>query len=261
MTAEPDETEIDDAGIPTSRPRGPAKHGNVGTLERIASTVVGSVLVVRGLRRRSLSGAATALFGGALAYRGLTGRSRLYRLLGVNATAEESLDEGPPDRLGLERTIIVGEPADELATYWRDPEHVDRIAGRFADVSGGHGTEDRHRWRVDAPLGRTLEWEATLVEDDPGERLRWRSLEGAPIDYECAISFRPAPGDRGTAVELELQYDPPGGPLGDAVLSRFGTPMDLIAGESLRRFKSLAETGEIPTVEGNPSGRGRGGLR
>jgi hypothetical protein len=29
-----------------------------------------------------------------------------------------------------------------------------------------------------------------------------------------------------------------------------------ITGQSLRRFKSLAETGEIPTLENNPSGRG-----
>jgi hypothetical protein len=30
------------------------------------------------------------------------------------------------------------------------------------------------------------------------------------------------------------------------------------AGKALRRFKSLVETGEMPTLEGNPSARGSG---
>ncbi|SFC62607.1 Uncharacterized membrane protein [Halobiforma haloterrestris] len=261
MTADSSETAFDERTAPADRRSRAADEPNVGRWERVASAAVGGTLVVRGLRDRSLSGAATAAVGGALVARGLTGHSRLYRLLDADAGSMEAIpivDEGQAPT--VERSIIVGRPAEELAEYWRDPGHLDRIAGRFADVSGDPAAEERHHWRADAPLGRSLEWEALLVEDEPGDRLRWQSLEGAPIGYECTISFEPAPGDRGTLVDLEVEYDPPGGALGDAVLSRFGTPVELVAGESLRRFKSLAETGEIPSTEANPSGRGRGDL-
>ncbi|APW98515.1 cyclase [Halobiforma lacisalsi AJ5] len=263
MTADSSETAFDERTAPPDRRSRATDEPNVGRWERVASAAIGGALVVRGLRDRSLSGASTAAVGAALVTRGLTGRSRLYRLLDTDGDAGEGLaleaayDERKPT---VARSIIVGQPAAELTEYWRDPDHLDRIAGRFADVSGDPAAEERHHWRADAPLGRSLEWEALLVEDEPGDRLRWQSLEGAPIGYECTISFEPAPGDRGTLVDLEIEYDPPGGPIGDAVLSRFGTPVDLVAGESLRRFKSLAETGEIPSVEANPSGRGRGDL-
>lgn len=261
MTADSSETVTGEAARPPSPADRADDESNVGRLERVASAAVGSALVVRGVRDRSLSGAVTAAVGGALVARGLTGRSRLYRLLDADAGSMEPIpiqDEGQAPT--VQRSIIVGRPAEDLAEYWRDPGHLDRIAGPFADVSGDPGAEDRHHWRADAPLGRSLEWEALLVEDEPGDRLRWQSLEGAPIGYECTISFEPAPGDRGTLVDLEIEYDPPGGAIGDAVLSRFGTPVDLVAGESLRRFKSLAETGEIPSTEANPSGRGSGDL-
>jgi hypothetical protein len=59
---------------------------NVGELERIASAVGGAVLVAAGLRRGWLSGSILALAGGALVYRGISGRCMLYEALGVSTT-------------------------------------------------------------------------------------------------------------------------------------------------------------------------------
>ena len=231
---------------------------NVGRTERIASTAAGAALLVRGLQRRSASGVATAVVGGALCYRGLTGSSTLYRTLGIN-TAEER-ERVADDAPTVERTITVAERAEDLEEFWRDPEQLSRIVGEVADVSEADAGDDRHRWRVTAPFDRTVEWEAQLVEHQPGERLRWESLEGAPIPHDWSIRFDRDPGGRGTTVTLEVRYDPPGGALGTEALSRLGFGVDVLAGEVLNRFKSLAETGEIPTIAGNPSGRGRGDL-
>jgi uncharacterized membrane protein len=221
---------------------------NVGRRERVASVALGGALLVRGLRRRSPGGAATALAGGLLVARGVTGSSRLYRALGANTTAATT----------IEQSITVGRPADDLAEYWRDPEHLTRILGRVAEVEAVG--DDRHRWTVHGPLEWSVSWETRIVEDRPGEVLRWASGPDAPVPNEWTVRFRPAPTDRGTQVTLAIRVDPPAGALGDAAMKRLGFVPRTITGEALDRFKSLAETGEIPTLERNPSARGRGDL-
>ena len=62
----------------------------------------------------------------------------------------------------------------------------------------------------------------------------------------------------GTRVRVHLQYSPPGGKLGAAVAWLFGEEPTIQIREDLRRFKQLIETGEIPTTEGQPSGRASG---
>ena len=41
-------------------------------------------------------------------------------------------------------------------------------------------------------------------------------------------------------------------------MQRLGVVPESLAGTVLDRFKRLAETGEIPSLETNPSGRGKG---
>jgi len=53
--------------------------GGASRWRRAAAAVLGGALLVRGLRRRSLRGGATALVGAWLAYRGVAGRRRRAR--------------------------------------------------------------------------------------------------------------------------------------------------------------------------------------
>lgn len=100
-----------------------------------------------------------------------------------------------------------------------------------------------------------MRWEAHVVEDREGELIRWESLEGADIPNEGSVRFRPAPGNRGTEVKLTFRFDPPGGPLGSALARMLDEVPDMLVFKALRRFKSLAETGEIPTTQRDPSTR------
>ena len=285
MTSESQEQEPEpgESLVESTLPESTAAETNIGRRERLASAALGGLLVVRGLGRRSLGGVVTALAGGALVYRGLTGRSRLYAALETDVGAESETEteaEGERERPALEdetrptveRSITIGESADDLAERLRDPEQLNRLVGPFAEVVAADEGDERHRWTARAPFDRTLEWEMTLVEGEAqrasenssGEtaredRLRWES-DGALIPHEYAISFEPAPADRGTQVSVELQYDPPGGAVGDAAMDRLGFAPAVFVGTALGRLKSLAETGEIPTTEANPSARGKGDL-
>jgi uncharacterized membrane protein len=56
-------------------------------------------------------------------------------------------------------------------------------------------------------------------------------------------------------VKVTLNYAPPAGHLGAVVAKLFGEAPEIQIEQELIRFKSLMETGEIPTVEGQPRGR------
>lgn len=225
---------------------------------RVGSAVLGGALLLLGLRRRSFGGTVIAIAGGWLCYGAVSGRSRPSQTPRSDAAtgrardASEAFDDSPT----VERSITVGKPADELSELVRDAESLGRIVGHFADVASAG--EDRHRWSVRGPLDRSLSWETRIVEDRPGERLRWEPVDGTPILDEWSVEFRPAPGDRGTEVTLRVGFDLPGGPLTSRGVERLDVVPETLVGVALDRFKSLAETGEVPPIQGNPSARGRG---
>jgi uncharacterized membrane protein len=128
--------------------------------------------------------------------------------------------------------------------------------GYFAEVTATG--EGRAHWVVRGPLGRRLVWDTRIVEDHPGECVRWESLDGALVPNEGVLRFRPAPGDRGTEVVLRLRFVPPGGALGKSAAKLLGIVPNVLAEKTLRRFKSLVETGEIPTTACQPAGRDGG---
>lgn len=73
---------------------------NVGTGERWASVVVGLLLMVLGIGRKSIGGAALAAGGAYLLFRGATGHCYTYQMLGINTNPYGSrmlpADEPPP---------------------------------------------------------------------------------------------------------------------------------------------------------------------
>jgi uncharacterized membrane protein len=211
---------------------------------------LGTAAMVAGLgRRKNTVALALTAFAGVAA---------------LGAVRAAQLDRGKPDSKGrgaasggqpeVERSITIGKTADELRRVWGDPRTLPQIMAGFATV---HATADgRMHWKVKGPLGRGYEWDSETVGDGAGDGIRWRSLPNAAISNEGSVRFRAAPADRGTVATLHVRFDPPGGALGHAAVEVLGTtPLDLAADKVLRRFKSLVETGEIPTTERQPAAR------
>lgn len=152
----------------------------------------------------------------------------------------------------FENTVTIAQPAAVLYSYWRDFANLPRFMKHLKEVKVQDNL--RSHWVTSAPLGTTVEWDAQIVEEKENEFIAWKSLEGAQIENSGSVSFKAAPGDRGTEVKVITDYNPPGGIIGDAIAKLFGENPKQQLGDELNRFKMLMEAGEIATTEGQPKG-------
>ncbi|MGE5926130.1 MAG: SRPBCC family protein [Gemmatimonadota bacterium] len=217
---------------------------------RVAGDVMDLALLGRALDdeegdRGRILGAAAAVAGALLidAY----AAQRMSRNPATGAARERE------SGIRIQHAITIGRPAQELYDFWRDFANLPQIMDHLesVEVLGGN----RSRWKVKGPAGSTVEWDAEITEDRPGELIAWRSLEGADVDNVGTVRFIPMPDDRGTVVKIDLAYDPPAGRMGAAVAKLFRRGPEQEIRSDLRPFKQLMETGEITTTRGQSSGR------
>jgi uncharacterized membrane protein len=154
--------------------------------------------------------------------------------------------------------VTIGWPPGELRALWLDPVTQSRIWAHFAHVVVlEDGTAD---WVALGPAGGQYRWSTQVMEAGASE-IRWSSLDGADISNVGTLTLRPAPGDRGTELHLEVQFDPPGGAVGEAVGKLFHIVPREIVLTALYRFRALALTGELPTTDQQPAARHGGSDR
>jgi uncharacterized membrane protein len=141
--------------------------------------------------------------------------------------------------------VTINKPARELYDFWRDFTNLTRVMENIESITvDGH---DRSTWVVKAPGDRTVQWEAVLIEDQPGKVIAWQSVEGSDIRNSGRIEFHAVAG-RGTVVRAVIAYDPPGGVLAKLLAKVFQREPAIQARRDLRRFKQYMETGEISTA-------------
>nr|HET6904762.1 SRPBCC family protein [Ktedonobacteraceae bacterium] len=232
-------------------------NGNVHSLERWASGVGGGLLTLYGITRRDWAGGVLALLGGGFVYRGLTGHSYVYQALRINTNNREQATTSVADQEGIkvERAVTINKPAAELYRFWRNFENLPRFMDHLESVTVTDNTHSH--WVATAPANTVVEWDAEIINEHENELIAWRSLEDADINNAGSVHFTPAPGGRGTVVKVVLEYDPPAGYIGATIARLFGQAPDQQVHASLRRFKEIMEAGEIPTTQGQPSGRSK----
>ncbi|HYD78913.1 MAG TPA: SRPBCC family protein [Paucimonas sp.] len=153
----------------------------------------------------------------------------------------------------IDKALTIHRTPEECYRFWRDFENFPRFMRHLESVVVLSDT--RSHWIAKGPAGVRAEWDAEIVADEPDKLLAWSSVEGSDVDHAGIVRFEVAPGGRGTIVQVELQYSPPGGTAGALAAKLFGADPERQLDDDLRRFKQLLETGEIPTTVGQPSGR------
>jgi uncharacterized membrane protein len=213
---------------------------------RVAGDALDLTLLARAWRSRSESrgrlGTAIGAVLGIAAVDVYTG-ARLLR--GAEETSEESM------LMRVKSAITVDRSRDDVYAYWRDFENLPRFMIHVQSVTALD--ERRSRWKVKAPAGRSVEWEAEITEQS-SELISWRSLPGSDLRTSGTVRFVDAPGDHGTEVHVDLEYESPAGPLGEIVAKLFGEEPGQQVKDDLRRFKQVIETGEVVRSDASPEG-------
>ena len=219
---------------------------NVGEGERWASLLGGGLLSIYGLTRFNLGGLLLTALGADLIYRGATGQCVVYQQLGVNTAKGDG-------KIGIEKSITIDKPLDEIYRYWRNFENLSRFMKHLETVT--IIDSKKSHWVASAPFGAKVEWDAEITNERENELITWRSLPGSQIENIGAVRFMKAPDGRGTVVTVNLQYVPPAGPIGVAFARIFAEEPALQIQDDLRHLKQMLEAGEIPTISGQPNGK------
>lgn len=138
----------------------------------------------------------------------------------------------------IEASIIIARDRNEIYAFWRDftplPEIFDRLDSVQTFDNG------RSHWKLALPMGRSLEWDAEITDDQPNSRIAWRALSSS-APHSGEVRFEPATGNRGTKVRVEIR--PEG--LGTTLGKLFGLVPEQHVKIALHNLKQLLEVGEI----------------
>ena len=164
--------------------------------------------------------------------------------------APSAVSDEPDARHGdvlVGRTVTINRPREELYAFWRD---FNNLAAFMHNVHSVSVQDDTHsHWVIEAPAGKTVEWDAEITRDEPGRVIEWKSLEGASVLNSGRVEFADSPDGRGSIVRVTIAYDPPGGAVGKVIAKLFQKEPKVQARQDLRRFKQLMETGEVSTAQ------------
>ena len=141
------------------------------------------------------------------------------------------------DSSTVEQCLTINRSPEELYQFWRNFENLPRFMEHLRSVECRD--EKRSHWVVKGPMGKDVEWDAEVINDEPGRLIAWQSLPDADVLNAGTVRFEPKGG--GTEVRVLIKYDPPGGKLGAAAAKMSSENPNQQVQEDLRRFKEMME--------------------
>lgn len=145
------------------------------------------------------------------------------------------------NNLVFQDSIEVNAPVGEVYRRWTDFESFPRFMSNVERVVPEG--DNRYHW-VARILGIKQEWDAQVTEMMPNRQVSWRSISGTP--NAGTVTFEPT-ASGATAVRLRLEYAPPAGKVGEALLQLTNAAKREVH-EDLENFKQMMQGG--PTTGG-----------
>lgn len=213
-----------------SQPRTPAWMWSRVAGDLMDLATLGSALASRDADRSRVAAATAAVLG----------VTAVDVFCGRKLSNSGSIQTGPTR---VAKAITIGRPPEELYRFWRDLGNMPKFMDGVESVQTLGA--DRSHWTIRLPGGKSVEWDAEIVEEQPDRMISWRAT-GDAGDHFGSVRFEPAPGGRGTVVSVELRHTPlNGGVIGSLMSKLSGPGFGVILENDLRRFKQIMETGEI----------------
>ncbi len=150
-------------------------------------------------------------------------------------------------------SVTIKKTPEEVFAFWRDFRNMPFFMKDITEVKVL--SPKLSHWTVTLKKGPSVHWDAEIISERPGQMISWKSVGDSEVKQAGSVWFIKAPGNLGTIVRLAMNYTIPGRKLVEAATKLMGEDPDSLIIINLRRLKAYLETGEIPTTEGQPSGR------
>ncbi|MBV9169253.1 MAG: SRPBCC family protein [Chloroflexi bacterium] len=138
----------------------------------------------------------------------------------------------------VEKSIRVKAPVDQVYQFWRNFENFPTFMENVEEVRLLTPDGRRSHWKLNGPMGRKVEYDADLTQDEPNRAIGWNS-KGGNVSTSGNVTF--TENQDNTLVHVIMQWaDVPGGAVGEAASRMFQNPEHMLE-EDLQRFKDIAE--------------------
>jgi uncharacterized membrane protein len=167
----------------------------------------------------------------------------------------QKTEKNRPIKHGIQRkhSVTVLTSPEMAYAFWRDFSNFPLFMKDISEVK--IVSPKVSHWVVSMENGPDIEWDAEIINEREGEMISWKSIGDSPVEQAGSVWFRSAPANMGTVVSVSMSYSVPAGKLGELASKLLGDDPDTLILTNLRRFKAYIETGEIPTIEGQPNGK------
>src|SRR3954470_22290605 len=78
----------------------------------------------------------------------------------------------------IERSIRVAAPGSRVYELWRNFENFPRFMEHVGEVRVTSPDGQTSHWKLKAPLGVDVQYDAKIAEDVPDKSIGWRSIDG-----------------------------------------------------------------------------------
>ena len=132
----------------------------------------------------------------------------------------------------VEKSIEIELPVSTVYNQWTQFEEFPQFMEGVESVTQIDDT--RLHWVAEI-AGADREWDAEIVDQQPDQRIAWRSIDGA--GNGGIVTFEPV-GPATTRVNLQMEFEPEG--IAETIGDKLGFVSKQAEGD-LKRFKSFVE--------------------
>jgi uncharacterized membrane protein len=147
-------------------------------------------------------------------------------------------------------SVLISKPIEQVWAFLRDMNNMPKFIRGLKSVDVIDSK--RSHWTFEYQ-GERHENDSEIIAEEMPSLLVWQAV--GEKKQVGAVTLERAPGGRGTFVSMRTSTDREKGKVSGVLAWYLGGDPKTASYINLRRLKAYMETGEVPTVEGQPNGR------
>ena len=201
--------------------------------------LAGTALSIYGWTRKSATGAALGMAGGAIALKAASA-GPIADLVGTETVVSHSV-------------IIMCSPA-LIYAVWKDETRIPQWMDGIKSVA--RLTDRAMQWIRNDPVSGMMTWRTEIEDDLPSRNICWHARQDKAADHGFVgeLQLNDLGANRGTLVSLRYRYKVHTGMMHSDAPAIIGPDPQRQVRETLRRFKMFVEAREIATIQGQSHG-------